>query len=90
MKPPSGSYKATIKKRGKILKCKTFKLKTHARAWAKRIEGDLELMNAYSSRGAVMTFAQLAYEYMMEQWNGKDRSFDYKVRFWRELIGFRR
>ncbi len=88
-KTPAGTFKATIKKDGSTLKSKTFRLKTHASAWAKRIEGDFELMSAYSSRGAVMTFDELSNEYM-EQWNGKDRSFDYKVRYWRELLSTRR
>ena len=85
-KTPAGTYKATIKKSGRVLKSKTFNRKTHATAWAKRIEGDLQLIAAYESPGAVMTFHDLAIEYM-DQWNGQDSSFDYKVRYWQELIG---
>jgi hypothetical protein len=61
------SYKAIIKQHGRILKTKTFKKKTAARAWAKRIEADKERLEAYELRGNSMTFAELAVEYM-RQW----------------------
>ena len=43
------SYKAIIKHNGKILKTKRFKLKGAAQTWAKRVEADLEMMEATRS-----------------------------------------
>ncbi len=48
-------FKAIIKHNGKIVKCKTFVRKGDARAWAKRVEADRELMVAMGSAGAIMT-----------------------------------
>lgn len=65
-KTRAGTYKAIIRTNNKILKTKTFKLKKHARDWAKKVEGDADLIKLYGSAGALVTFHQLANEY--EKW----------------------
>lgn len=46
-------YKVLIKARdGHVLKCKTFTTKSNARQWAKRIEGDRELMQVFGMKGS--------------------------------------
>jgi len=80
------SYKAIIKQHGRILKTKTFKTKTAARAWAKRIEADQEQMEAYGLLGNNMTFSELADEYM-RQWSGKDKMRVTRVQWWCDQLG---
>lgn len=87
-KTRAGTYKAIIRRNNKILKTKTFKLKKHARDWAKKVEGDADLIKLYGSAGALVTFHQLANEY--EKWwspghNTKVLSF--RLGFWRDLFG---
>jgi integrase len=82
----STSYKAIIKQHGRILKTKTFKTKTAARAWAKRIEADQERLEAYGLLDNNMTFTELADEYM-RQWSGKDKMRVTRVQWWCEHIG---
>jgi integrase len=80
------SYKAIIKQHGRILKTKTFKTKTAAHAWAKRIEADQEQLEAYGLLGNNMTFAELADEYM-RQWTGKDKMRVTRVQWWCVQLG---
>ncbi len=81
-------YKAIIKYRGRVVKTKTFSSKNAARAWAKRIESDQEMIRALGVPGYRITFAQLAEEYLA-QWRGKDKAVPSKVRQWVELLGDR-
>lgn len=80
-------YKAIIKdKLGQALTSKTFTRKADACAWAKRIESDQEAIVALGTRGARMTFNELAKEYAIE-WRGKDNNQFYRVRFWCGVFG---
>ena len=79
-------FKAVIKSRGCILKTKTFQSKTKAMLWSKRIEGDQEIMEAFSMRGAALSFRMLAEEHLA-QWCGRDRSWPGKVKWWIDQIG---
>ena len=45
------SYQAKIKRRGRVLKTKTFRTKTAAREWARRHEADLEMELALGDPG---------------------------------------
>ena len=80
-KTKSGSFKAIIRKNGRVIKTKTFRLKKDARTWSKRIEGDRDAMAAFGSPGAVIAFNTLADEYL-DQWAGKD-NISRKVTFWK-------
>jgi len=80
------SYKAIIKQHGRVLKTKTFKTKTAARTWTKRIEADQEQLEAYGLLGNNMTFTELADEYM-RQWSGKDKMRVTRVQWWCDHIG---
>lgn len=64
-------FRAIIKQKGKVVATRTFTKKGLARTWAARIEGDRELMAAFGSRGASITFFDLCTRYMAE-WSGKD------------------
>ena len=61
------AWKAIVKRDGLILKTKTFKTKTAARAWARRIEADSEMMDALGEVGARLTLDELGEEYQ-NQW----------------------
>jgi hypothetical protein len=45
------AYQAKIKRRGRVIKTKTFRTKTAAREWARRIESDIELEIALQDPG---------------------------------------
>ena len=79
-------FKAIIRHRGRILKTKTFQSKAKAMLWSKRIEGDQEMMEALSMRGAALSFRTLAEEHLA-QWCGRDRSWPGKVKWWIDQIG---
>jgi hypothetical protein len=84
-KTKSGSFKAIIRKNGRVIKTKTFRLKKDARTWSKRIEGDRDAMAAFGSPGVVIAFNTLADEYL-DQWAGKD-NISRKVTFWKNQFG---
>lgn len=87
-KTKAGTYKAIIRRNNCTLKTKTFKLKKHAREWAKKIEGDSDLIKLYGSDGALVTFKQLADEY--EAWWSPDHNtigLSFRLGFWRNLYG---
>ena len=79
-------FKAIIKYRGRILKTKTFQSKTKAMLWSKRIEGDQEMIEALSMRGAALSFRTLAEEHLA-QWCGRERSWPGKAKRWIDRIG---
>jgi integrase len=87
-KTKAGTYKAIIRRNNKALKTKTFKLKKHAREWARKIEGDTDLIKLYGSHGASATFNQLADEY--EKWWSPDHNtigLSFRLGFWRKQYG---
>ncbi|NNC68428.1 MAG: hypothetical protein HKN83_10380 [Gammaproteobacteria bacterium] len=54
--------------------------------WFKCIEGDQEMIEALSMRGASLSFRMLAEEHLV-QWSGRDRSWPGKVKWWIDRIG---
>lgn len=88
-KPCGIRFKAIIRQRGRILKTKTFTRKADARIWAKRIEADIEMMEALGSPGASLILSELIDKYM-DQWQGRDKSFIFNVDYWRVELGTRR
>jgi hypothetical protein len=54
-KTKAGTYKAIIRRNNKALKTKTFKLKKHAWEWARKIEGDADLIKLADIKGALLT-----------------------------------
>ncbi|MBA1444792.1 MAG: tyrosine-type recombinase/integrase [Chromatiales bacterium] len=74
-------YKAILRKKGRLLKTKTFTRKADARTWAKRLEADFEAMDALGAKGAGKTFYELADEYMA-QWSGKSKEQGARVQMW--------
>lgn len=79
-------YKAIIRHNGRISRTKTFSTKTAARTWARRMESDIETIEATGSVGSRVTFAELGREYL-EQWSGKNRSIPNKIAWWVERLG---
>lgn len=84
IKTPAGTFRAIIRTKNKSI-TKTFKLKKLATAWAKRIEGDADLLAATGMSGAFIPFSKLADEFH-DQWQGKD-NINSKIRFWKEQLG---
>ena len=79
-------WKVVLKRRGKVLKTKTFKSKTAARAWARRIEADAEWAEALADPGRRITFNELA-ELYLANWSGRDHHRRTQVCWWREWLG---
>lgn len=87
-KTNAGTFKAIIRRNNRTLKTKTFKLKKHAREWAKKIEGDADLIKLYGSEGALVTFNQLADQY--EAWwspSHNTKGLSFRLGFWCDLYG---
>lgn len=80
-------WKAIIKRRGQILKTRTFKTKTAARDWARRIESDAELADALDDPGRRITLQELADQYL-EQWRGRDHHRVFQVNWWTGPVFF--
>lgn len=80
------SYKAIIRKRGRVLKTKTFTRKKDATDWARTVEADRERMEALESEGARLTFSELAERYLA-QWSGKDDNFPTRLARFTERLG---
>ena len=53
------SYQAKIKRRGRVIKTKTFRTKTAAREWARKFESDVELEAALNDPGRRIRFEEL-------------------------------
>ncbi len=86
IKTKSGIRWKALIRRGNRSKSKTFQLKSSARAWAAEMERGDELAIALGSLGATITLSELATEYL-EQYQGRDHSRVYRVRFWVERLG---
>ena len=86
---PAGAtrYKVIIKSGGRIVKTKTFTTKKAAKTWAKRIEGDMEMMAALGLPN--MTFPELLDAYFLE-FTGKDTTQPSRLEWWRNVIGEKR
>ena len=84
IKTPAGTFRAIIRTNNKAI-TKTFKLKKLATAWAKRIEGDADLMAATGMKGASVPFSKLADEFH-DQWTKKD-NITSKIKFWKAQLG---
>jgi integrase len=83
------SYKAVIKQHGKILTTKRWSSRKAALAWAKRIEGDHEMLEALDSGMATMSFDALAKQYL-DWWhtqNRKDMGMPPRVKWWQDRLG---
>jgi len=84
------TWKVTIKSHSKYLTSKTFKTKRLAQIWAKKIEDNLELMDALENEGAGMTLSELADEYF-EQYKGKDQKCLFRrICWWVKQLGDKR
>ena len=82
------SYKAVLKRNGHILKTRTFKTKTLARAWIQRVEGDRDLLDAFGSDGASMTLDTLIDQY--REARSCDSSRETHLAWWSSRFGDRR
>ena len=85
IKTTAGTFKAIIRRNGRLVKTQTFKRKQDARTWAQRIEGNKRALAAYGLSGATITFNELAEEYLTN-WTGRD-SINGRVKFWQEHLG---
>lgn len=84
IKTPAGTFRAIIRTKNKSI-TKTFKKKGLATEWAKRIEGDADLIAATGCKGASIPFSQCADEFH-DQWTGKD-DITGKISFWKAQLG---
>ena len=64
------AYQAKIKRRGRVVKSKTFRTKTAAREWARRYEADCELERALNDPGRRVRFEELSAAYR-DAWDGR-------------------
>lgn len=79
------TFKAVIKRRGEILKTRTFKTKAFARAWVQRVEGDRDLLDAFGADGATMTLATLIEAYRQQR--PCDSSRQTHLAWWNTRVG---
>ena len=89
LKSGGSSYKAIIKKHGKILATKRWPTRKAAVTWANRVENDRAMMEALDSGMATMSFQVLAKEYL-SWWSDQDRgdkSVPTRVRWWQDQLG---
>jgi len=83
------SYKAIIKKHGKILTTRRWPTRKAAKAWADRVEHDEAMLEALDSGLATMTFKKLAKEYL-DWWhtqNRGDKGVPARVKWWSDRLG---
>ena len=83
------SYKAIIKKHGKILTTRRWPTRKAATAWAKRVENDEAMLEALDSGLATMSFKKLAKEYL-DWWhtqNRGDKGVPARVKWWSDRLG---
>ena len=81
IKTNSGKFKAIIRSNNRLLKTKTFKRKTDAKAWAKRWEREYERMEATGDIYINKTLNDLIRELR------SDLKHDNRSRFWRNQFG---
>ena len=82
------SWKAIIKQRGRVLRTKTFRTKTAARDWSRRIEAELERADALDNPGHRIRFSELVALYL-GQWSGRDHHRRTQVDWWNARLGSR-
>ncbi len=80
------SWKAIVKRRGRIVKTKTFRSKSMAREWARQIEGDLQKVDAFDDPGHRYTVSNLAEQYLA-MWSGRDHHRRTQVAWWVNRLG---
>lgn len=81
-------YKAVIRLTGVKPYSKTFTTRRAAEHWAKHQEDNVDLLRAGVDIKALrMTLADLADDYMLNSWKGKDQGRPYHVRWWRGQLG---
>jgi len=81
------AYKAVIRLRGSKSFSKTFKLRKHAKAWADRMERDVEASRAYGNAAArKMTLSELIRLYIHYNPN-KDKSGISNLAWWKREYG---
>ncbi len=80
------SYQAKIKRRGRIIKTKTFRTKTAAREWARKFESDVELEAALNDPGRRTRFEELCTLYS-DAYEGSDHHRMTQVNWWKVRIG---
>ena len=80
------SYQARIKRRGRLITTKTFRTRTAAREWARRIEAELERELATGDPGRRHRFDRLCDQYLVE-YEGRDHHRVTQVQWWRERLG---
>lgn len=79
-------YKAIIKRPGLPLRTKTFRNKSEAKVWARRIENDLERAIASGDPGRSITLDEAGQCYL-ERWRGSDHHRRSQVNWWRQRLG---
>ena len=80
------AYQAKIKRRGSVIKTKTFRTKTAAREWARRLESDLDMEAAFDYPGRRVRFDELCAKYV-DQYQGRDHHRMAQVRWWNDRLG---
>jgi len=79
---PNGKFKAILRSpKGRYLQSKTFKRKTDARIWVRRMEADQEAMEALGESGARVAFTTLTRRYI-DAYEGRDTSRAGQLRWW--------
>jgi integrase len=87
----SGSaFKAVVRHRGLREVTKTFTRKSDARAWAKRVEADIETLRAHGNQNVRrLTLTELIDAYL-DAYAGRDPKLPGRLHWWRESIGHMR
>lgn len=80
------SYQAKIKRRGRVLKTKTFRTKTAAREWSRKFESDVELEAALNDPGRRIRFGELCILYI-DAYEGSDHHRMTQVKWWQVRLG---
>lgn len=81
-------YKALIRLTGVKPYSRTFTTRKAAEHWATHQEDNVDLLRAGVDIKALrMTLAELADDYILNSWKGKDQGRPYHVRWWREQLG---
>ena len=87
LRRPSGRYKAIIRDpKGRYLKSKTFRRKTDAQTWARRIEADREAMAALGLAGARTRLRDVIHQ-LRDHRDYRDQSRPGQLRWWEAQLG---
>ena len=79
------AYQVRIKRRGRLVRTKTFRTRTAAREWARRIESDVEMELALEDPGRRTRFDELCHRYL-EEYDGRDHHRVTQVRWWQARL----